>query len=145
MRLLQKLSTGLFGVFAITVFAVSFDTTQASAHDTGKAHEHNEKSATVYTYTAQEGDSYTKIARKAVQTYGATEKVKLSQAQIVFTETNLTQTAGSPLLEVDQKVTLKKSDVKSIVEKAKKLDATTLAAWQAYVPYVDFNTDNVGE
>lgn len=144
MRLLQKLSTGLFGVFAITVFAVSFDTTQTLAHDTGKAHDH-EKSASIYTYKAQEGDSYSQLARKAIQTYGITEKAKLSQAQIVYAETELTQKAGSPILEIGQKVTIKDSDVKSVVERAKKLDATTLAAWQAYVPYVDFNTDNVGE
>lgn len=144
MKLLQKISTGVFAVFAMTVCALSFDTTQvAAARDTSETRA--SESSSVYTYAAQEGDSYSQLARKAFQTYGITEKVKLSQAQIVYAETELTQSANSPLLEVGQKVNIKKSDVKSIVEKAQKLDATTIAAWQAYVPYVDFDTKNIGE
>src|SRR5690606_12698346 len=49
-----------------------------------------------YTYTAQPGDSYTKIARKAVQTFGFFENTNLSLAEIVAAETFLTSEAGFP-------------------------------------------------
>lgn len=103
------------------------------------------ESSSVYSYTAQEGDTYSQIARKAVQTYGIRENVKLTPAEIIFAETNLTQQAGSPVLEVGQKVTLEKSSIKEWVQKAEKLTDEEQAAWQVYVPYVDFNTNAVGQ
>jgi hypothetical protein len=44
-----------------------------------------------YSYVAQSGDSYSLMARKAVQTYGLTSQTNLSQAQIIFAETSRTQ------------------------------------------------------
>ena len=99
----------------------------------------------VYNYTAQAGDSYTVLARKAVQTYGINEKVKLSPAQIIAAETSLTVNAGSIDLNEGQTVAIQKSAVKSAVDAAKKLSGDVLAAWNVYVPYVDFNTSAAGQ
>lgn len=101
--------------------------------------------STVYKYVAQPGDSYSKIARKAVQTYGLKNKINLSNAKILFAETNITQQAGSPLLNVNQTVEIKESTVKDWVEKAQKLTATQEAAWNAYTVGVNFNTNAVGQ
>lgn len=101
--------------------------------------------AKTYNYVAQSGDSYSLMARKAVQTYGLTSKVKLSGAQIIFSETNLTEAAGSPVLNLGQKVTIKQSAVQSWVTKAQKISSAEAAAWNYYVPFVDFNTNKVGE
>jgi len=98
-----------------------------------------------YNYVAQAGDSYTKIARKAVQTYGHKNKVSISQAKIIFAETNLTQEAGSPALEIGQKVSVKESIVKKWVDSAGKLNAAQQAAWQYYAQFVDFNTNAIGQ
>lgn len=98
-----------------------------------------------YNYVAQPGDSYTKMARKAVQTFGITDEVNLTGAQIVYAETQLTQLAGSPLLDIDQDVELVKADVSEWVDKALELTEEEEAAWNTYVPSVDFNTDAVGE
>lgn len=103
-----------------------------------------DKGAT-YNYTAQSGDSYTKIARKAVQTYGLRNKVNLSGAQIIFAETNLTQEASSPLLNLGQNVSVEEAKVKSWVEKAQKLTDSEKAAWDYYVQFVDFNTNAIGQ
>lgn len=100
--------------------------------------------AAVYNYTAQAGDSYTVLARKAVQTYGINEKVKLSPAQIVAAETSLTVNAGSIDLNEGQTVAIQKSAVKAAIDAAKKLSGDVLAAWEVYVPYVDFNTNAAG-
>lgn len=98
-----------------------------------------------YRYVAQPGDSYTKLARKAVQTFGLKFDVSLSRAQIVFAETNLTQAAGSPLLDLAEEVEIDEADVAEWVEAAQQLSEVEEAAWSTYVPFVDFNTDNVGE
>ncbi|MBI2285661.1 hypothetical protein HYU82_02465, partial [Candidatus Saccharibacteria bacterium] len=86
------------------------------------AHEEKAKTADVtYSYVAQTGDSYTKMARKAVQTYGLKNKVNLSPAGIIFAETNLTRAAGSPQLNLGQKVEIKESTVHEWVDKAQDL------------------------
>ncbi len=100
--------------------------------------------AVVYAYTVQSGDTYSYIARKAVQTYGKKANVKLSQAQIVYAETNLTLQAGSPILVTGQKVEVDESAAKQWVDKARTLSTDEQAAWQYYVQFVDFNTDHVG-
>jgi hypothetical protein len=85
------------------------------------------------------------MARKAVQTYGLKNKINLSGAQIIFAETNLTKEAGSPLLDLNQKVEIKESAVHTWVDKAVQLTKTQQDRWNFYVQFVNFNTDNVGE
>ena len=100
----------------------------------------------VYQYVAQPGDSYTLMARKAVQTYGLTEDVRLSPAQIIFAETMLTQAAGLPQLNVGERVEITKSLVGDWVQNAQDLSPEALENWEYYVQFVEsFNTDNVGE
>lgn len=98
-----------------------------------------------YKYVAQSGDSYTLMARKAIQTYGIKNKVKLSRAKIIAAETWMTQEAASPYLNLSQGVELKEASVKSYVEKAQKLTADQEAAWGAYVSGANFNTSAVGQ
>lgn len=138
---MKKLHSFAFGIAIVTAALISVG---GSPQDTAFAATDTKKTET-YTYTAQAGDSYSQFARKAVQTYGLSEKVKLSPAQIIFVETNLTQAASSPYLNLGQKASLAKSDVKAWVEKAQKLTDSEKIAWQAYVPYVDFDTKSVGE
>ncbi len=98
-----------------------------------------------YVYEAQPGDTYTQIARKAIQTYGIDNGVNLTQAGIVFAETNLTQEAAAGDLAAGQEITVKGDLVKKWVEAAGKLSEAEQKAWDVYVPFVDFNTDKVGE
>jgi len=112
---------------------------------TATAEENDKESETGYSYIAQPGDSYSVMARKAIQTYGVNNKVNLSQSRILYAETNLTQQAGSPLLVQGQKVEIKESTVKSWVDKAKALSSDQAAQWDAYTTGVNFNTNNVGE
>lgn len=99
-----------------------------------------------YQYVAQPGDSYTVLARKAVQTYGKKFDIKLSLAGIVFAETNLTQAAGSPDLAVGQEVEIDEAQVKDWAERASALSDEEEAAWDYYVQFIDsFNTDHAGQ
>lgn len=122
-------------------------TTQQNEKKPAPAQQQNKPAAksVTYNYVAQPGDSYSEMARKAVQTYGKKYNVKLTLGQILFAETNMTQQAGSPYLNQGQQISIQESTVKSWVEKAQKLDAATIALWNQYVPGVDFNTNDVGE
>jgi hypothetical protein len=119
-------------------------TTEAEARTT----EENQEAAPeaeAFNFTAQPGDSYTKMARKATQIYGIDTQTELSGAQIVFVETNVTIEAGSPELNVGEEVSINKSTVESWVNKAKELTDEQKANWQVYADQVDFNTNGVGE
>ena len=98
-----------------------------------------------YTYRAQSGDSYTQLARKAVQTYGINNNINLTPAGIIYAETNLTHEASSGNLTVGQEVSIDAQLVKKWVESAQNLPKSEQVAWNAYVPFVNFNTDNIGE
>lgn len=93
---------------------------------------------TEFTYTAQAGDSYSLLARKAIQSYANSQKATLSPAQAVAAEAFLSESAGSPELNEGQGVTINPNDVKSVVERAQKLPAEELAIWNTYAQDVVF-------
>ncbi|NLA42856.1 hypothetical protein GX865_01685 [Candidatus Saccharibacteria bacterium] len=98
-----------------------------------------------YSYVAQPGDAYAQLVRKAVQTYGIQNKKEIGQARILAIETIASEKAGWPLLNEGQIVSFKQSQIKAWVDEAMKLPAEDVAAWQTYVPYVNFDTRNIGE
>lgn len=106
--------------------------------------ENSEDSANEYSYTAQSGDSYIKMARKAVQAYDANNEIELSQAEIIAAETFITSDAGFPQLNLGQEVKFEGEVIKAAAEKAKALDDVSEARWAKYVPYVNFDTSSVG-
>ena len=105
----------------------------------------SDKKEEMYNYTAQPGDSYSKLARKALQTYGINNNANIGGTGILFAETNITAQAGWPALDQGQKVQIAKTTVKEWFDKAAKLSAEEKAGWSYYLPYVDFNTNAIGE
>lgn len=144
----------LVGILIAVPVVLAMSPAVVSAHD-GEDHseevaqaddkQESSEAEKVYKYTAQPGDSFAAMARKAVQTHGINNNVNLSQAQIVFAETNLTLAADSPILNEGQEVTIAEADVKTWVDKAGQLSDVQKSAWEAYTVGVNFNTDNVGE
>lgn len=118
---------------------VEAQTTQAADDD------EQQDTTPAYRYTAQTGDSYSVLARKAIQTYGIVNNVTLSLAQIVAAETKLTVAAGSPELSEGQSVTFEPARVKAEIDAAQKISADEARAWEAYVPTVNFNTNANGQ
>lgn len=122
------------------------EATEASSDESEANEEEDEAPASgPYTYEAQPGDSYTEMARKAVQTYGILNNVNMSQAQIVFAETTLTKAAQATELEVGESVSFGEDVLRGVVDQARDLDEATEANWATYVQFVDFNTDAIGE
>ena len=139
----------LLAVIAISSINVSKanaqDSEQAQPVTTQESENTQEQNNEVYTYTAQPGDSYSLIARKAIQTYGIINNVQLSEAQIIFVETNLTQKAGSPELNKGQKVEVSVNYIKEWSDKAGQLTQEQKDAWNVYAQNANFNTNSVGQ
>lgn len=134
----------------LSLFGGAANATENKAAETKKTNNTAQKQpakseAVVYSYVAQPGDSYSEMARKAVQTYGLKYKKNTTEAGIVFAETNLTQQAGSPYLNEGQKVEFTESKVKEWFEKSQKLTPAQVQAWNAYVSDVNFTTNNIGQ
>lgn len=104
-----------------------------------------ESSTETYEYVAQSGDSYSLMARKAIQTYGINNSVNLTGAQIIYAETSMTKEADSPVLNLGQSVSINESTVQKWVENAQGLTEEQQALWQPYANRANFNTDAVGE
>lgn len=85
-----------------------------------------------YRYVAGSGDSYTVLARQAIEKSGS----DLTDAERVAAETKLTQDAGAPYLDIGQDVTIKKSVVSAAVSWAKSLSSEQKSAWQYYADQV---------
>lgn len=128
----------LAGMSERSTAAQSTDTQNNSSTSTPQSQPKN------YDYTTKADDSYSVLARKAIQTYGINHKVNLAGSQIIFAETGMTQEAGSPELAVGQKVSISESTVKAWIEKAQKLSDTEKQAWNYYVQFVNFNTNSNG-
>jgi cytoskeletal protein RodZ len=109
------------------------ESTEEESSESDITEETTEESATTsnFDYVAQPGDSYSLMARKAVQ--------------IIFVETNLTLAAGSPVLNLGQQVSIDGNLVSEWIEKAQALTEEQQAEWQPYVDRANFNTNSVGE
>lgn len=142
MKFIRKFGgTIVFGIVAACAVTLVGTTSETYAAEQ-KASTPKEKT---YSYTAQAGDSYTQLVRKAVQTYGIDTKKNIGTARIVAIETKASEQAGWPAVNEGQVVSFSQSLVKTWVDAAMKLSADDVAAWQTYVPYIDFDTRNIGE
>jgi hypothetical protein len=159
MTIQKSINIALAGFITILAASFLFLTLSVSAQEG----EENEETATTaevttteaesstptendsYSYVAQSGDSYSLMARKAVQTYGIESSTNLSGAQIIFVETNLTKLAESPRLNLGEKVSISRQLVSEWSEKAKSLTDAQQKSWQVYANKANFNTNAVGE
>ena len=98
-----------------------------------------------YTYIARNGDSFVAMARASINRYAASNKITMTPAQRVAAETLLMDRAGSPELDVEQRVTLSADDVKKAVEEARSLSDDELDGWSYFADQIDFDTDNPPE
>lgn len=152
LKFLSALFVALVGVLGVVLVVsqaqaqeIIQEDEQQQEQSVEQTKEQPQEEGATYNYIAQAGDSYTLMARKAVQTYGINSEVSLNEAQIIFAETNLTQLASSPLLNLGQEVQISESVVKEWVESAQNLSEEEQASWGTYASGVNFNTNAVGE
>lgn len=96
-----------------------------------------------YEFTAQAGDSYTAMARQALERYSSKHKVDTASYHALAAEVALVNTAGAPLLEVGQVVQISEGDIAAAVKEHKVAvaAATTTTAAEAATP-IATETDN---
>lgn len=146
-KILTTVSTCAVILAAAFIVNAGTPTTTFAQADENQSNESSETTSNVenYEYVAQPGDSYSQMARKAVQTYGIETNTQIGAAGVVFAETNLTNLAGWPALNEGQTVTISRASVKEWFDRAANLTAEEKAGWDYYVPFINFNTNNVGE
>ena len=82
------------------------------------------KTGDTFAYTASAGSSYTLFAREAVSSAVANQQLQASTTQTLQAEVELTNNAGSPLLDIGQAVTISRADVIAALQHAGvKIDA----------------------
>lgn len=97
-----------------------------------------------YKYTALPCDSLTKLVRRSIMIYDATNKsVALTKTRIIYVETNIVQDMGAYLLDIGDNVVISGQLIASYVDKSFNLSARQLKAWQRYVASVDFELSNI--
>lgn len=69
-----------------------------------------------FVYTAKPGDSYTALARDAIEEYATANKVTITSAQKLQIESDLAVNAGLPLLEIGQVVEIEKEAVSAAIK-----------------------------
>ena len=110
----------------------SAEKTSEKTADTGAA----KKSSDAFTYTASAGSSYTLFAREAVSSVVANQQLQASTTQTLQAEVELTNNAGSPLLDIGQAVTISRADVIAALQhtgvKAATQNASTDSATQSH-------------
>lgn len=105
---------------------------EADNKDTIDDNSKQDATSTDYSYTADRGDSYSILARRAISEHSVGINLKLTSSQRIAAETTIITAAGFPRLSVGQKVTFSYIDIKDAVSEAQVLSAEQLMIWQPY-------------
>ena len=82
-----------------------------------------------YTYVVQEGDSYSIIARRAINEHGGSS---LSSAQKIAAEAKLVEQAGWPEVDAGQSVRIDSAALSQAISSARSMTADEQQMWQSY-------------
>jgi len=92
-----------------------------------------------YRFRAQPCDSLTKLVRRAIMTFDeASNEIELSKEGIIYAETNIVQSMGAYLLDIDDEVIVRGQDVIKYATNSLELTESQREAWSVYIPSVDF-------
>jgi hypothetical protein len=95
-------------------------------------------SITSYAFTAQRGDSLSRIVRRALQLRAVTD-----QPTALYCENTIATGLGNESLPINQQVVIPYAVIDTCVTQAQSLTAVQRAAWQSYADTVDFNVTDV--
>jgi hypothetical protein len=94
---------------------------------------------TDFIFNSEPCDSLTKLVRRSLLVYDQeNNEIELSQAGIIFAETNIVQTMGAYLLDIGDEVIISYDEVSEYAHKSLELSNSQIAAWSVYIPDVDF-------
>lgn len=82
-----------------------------------------------YTYTVQDGDSYSTIIRRAISEHGGSS---LNAAQKIAAEAKLVEQAGWPEVDAGQSVKIDSAALSQAISSARSMTADEQQMWQSY-------------
>jgi hypothetical protein len=93
--------------------SIDGSTDEKNTSDDSKSAESNGTES--YAYAAAAGDTYTRFAREAINSYTASQNIALTPAAALQAEVDLANAAGSPELEIGQKVTIATNELADVL------------------------------
>jgi len=92
-----------------------------------------------YLYIAQECDNMSILVRRSVTLYDeGNDSIELTQAQVIYIETNIVQEMGPRLLDVGENFEVTRSLIEKYVALSPGLSEAALTAWDGYVSAATF-------
>lgn len=113
-----------------------------SKKDTSESHDATAAPYTsdTHVFTVAAGDSYTELAREAITSYAHEHQIELSSDTLLNTEVTLTNSAGSPELEIGQTVTIPNTAITQALQAAGALNTTRTTSSQPSATASDSTT-----
>lgn len=98
-----------------------------------------------YNYTVQECNNYTLLIRNSVQLYDqANDSVELSQAQVIYAETNIAQAVeAADIIFPNEEIKIDSELVAKYAASSQDLSSGQISAWQSYVANARFNLEEI--
>lgn len=97
-----------------------------------------------YQYIVQPNNNMSILARRSITLYDqGNDTIELTEAQVIFIETNIVQEMGPRLLDVNENFEVTKDLIEKYVAEAPGLSETTLAAWDGYAQNATFELSDI--
>lgn len=92
-----------------------------------------------YHYIVQPCDNMTKLVRRSITLYDdGNDAIKLTEAEVIFIETNIVQEMGPRLIDIDENFEVDRTLIEKYVEQIPGLSQTAQAAWSRYADTATF-------
>lgn len=97
-----------------------------------------------YDYVAKKSNNLTLLVRRSLQLYDeSNDQITLSEAQIIYAETNIVRDLGSYGLDIGQMVSVPGELLAKYAQSSQSLSPSQIAAWDRYVRVAQFDLSNI--
>ncbi len=139
-RILTRINKNFIKLALVLVFVGLGLTFSTKAY----AEENQPEPVQNYQYKVEESNNLTRLVRRSLQLYDERDSsLAMSEAQIIYAETNIVQKLGAYQIDVKQVVDVPSDLVAEFAKNSQNLSEKQLATWSKYVSRADFDLDNI--
>lgn len=132
------------GIWSVAGTAPTVRAHEGEDHSQSETTESGADTAPTYEYVTPRSCSLSLLARRSLQLHdSSSDDVKLSEAQIIYAETNLVRDLGGRWLEIGERVSIPADAVANYAEKSQSLNKAKIAAWQYYANQANFSISEI--